>query len=152
MSTTVSISGEDRIVAIGVANGEDDYLLWQARSSNSDEIHFEWNDQSNGGYDQVRELTIMPDGMHIVLNDGQLHHFYFNGLSADKYQRLVAALGTLHEGKQDISEVLDCRSGILASQSLNHSIYVACLTETQGHGEWIGTTRKPRSFDDCSRV
>jgi len=92
VTTEISVSIEDGLTIIGASNNEAEYCLWQIEKGDENNIYFEFDDQVNGGYNPIKECTIMRDGMHFVLSTDKLHHFYFNSLPLDKYRELVSAL------------------------------------------------------------
>jgi hypothetical protein len=106
MASQISISTEEGLEIIALANGAEDYCLWQVEDDR-DEIYFEFDDQINGGHDLVRECTLMFDGMHIVLSSGQLYHFYFDAVSVDDYRKLVAFLENIYPKNVGILDVID---------------------------------------------
>lgn len=58
---------EDGVLTIGLLLSEEEYLLWQ-RSLEDDEsrdVYFEFNDQINGSYNCISEISIMRDGIHL---------------------------------------------------------------------------------------
>jgi hypothetical protein len=104
VTVTTSIIN-DGIYLVGAQNSSDDYLLWQ-KSINEDRVHFECYDQSNSGYDIVLECTLDKDGIHIVLKNQQMVHFYFVNCPTDHWENLVKGLKTIYKTHPDILEVL----------------------------------------------
>jgi hypothetical protein len=96
-------TGNTRI--IGAANSESEYVLWQYDLIEPDEIYFEFDDQSNGGYNIVRECHVGRDGCHIVLREGKLVHIYWNPPGHPDLKRFVSALRELYPSPAGILEV-----------------------------------------------
>lgn len=92
-------------VVLGFAN--DEYLMWQLELSEAvgseDGIYFEYNSQKNGGYDTVKECTISNDGIHLVLENGQLLHFYFTN-KFSQFSELKRGLNKIYRGQQNVLE------------------------------------------------
>ena len=98
MTTEISCDSQDGVFAVGAANGSTDYVMWQRTDGSIDasEIHFEWNDQSNGGYHLVSECAMDRDGIHLVLSDDQLVHFYFRELTKEQWDRFRDGLERMY--------------------------------------------------------
>ena len=96
---------EDDIHYIALGN-EKDYLLWQKNITEFEgDIYFEYEDQSKGGYNIVKEATIDRDGIHLVLRDESLVHYYFEK-EFDEYSLLKEALEKMYVQHRDILEFL----------------------------------------------
>ena len=96
MGTSIHISNEDGVTIIGASNGDSDYCLWQVSNDDKNSIYFEHEDQINGGYNIIVECSVMADGIHIVLANSQLYHFYFNDVSSEQYNSFVDALKVIY--------------------------------------------------------
>ena len=107
MATQLGISDQDGRICIGLSDAPNDYLMWQFIPQEQGQIYFEYDDQVNGGYDIATEITVMHDGIHILLASGKLIHFYFDGFSKSKYDDLVQALQRIYHQNQSVLEVLD---------------------------------------------
>ena len=103
--TTISNTVEDDVQLVGVYNDSTDYMLWQ-KSKDSDEIHFECDDQGNGGYDCIKECLVHRDGIHISLNDAKFIHFYFYSCSKESWEKFSAVLREIYKNKTHIIEIL----------------------------------------------
>ena len=104
MATEITTDSQDGALSVVAANESGDYVLWQRSDApvDSKEIHFEWDDQSNGGYDLVSECSIDRDGIHIVLSDNRLVHFYFHALSKKDWNRFREHLEKMYSGSLGI--------------------------------------------------
>ena len=98
MNTEFTNELNDGIYVVGASNGEEDYILWQQSENEPDQIHFEFNSQINSGYNILRECLIDNDGCHIVLNDGQLVHFYWHPPRHPKLEKFVEGLKKIYAG------------------------------------------------------
>jgi hypothetical protein len=106
MQTQFAFSHEEGVRLVGASNGDDDYLLWQQSDTDSDAVHFEYNDQTNSGYGIVRECSVDSDGCHIVLNDGKLLHFYWSPPWHKNLDRFVRELRLIYGLNGDFLEDL----------------------------------------------
>ena len=99
---------EDGILSLGVLLSESEYLLWQMEieGEDSNKIYFEFNDQINGGYNHITEISLMRDGIHIVKVDGALEHFYFD-VGFEDYDKLVRGLVRIYKERPEILDVID---------------------------------------------
>ena len=105
MPTEIANNVEDGIHVVGVQNDpEKDYLLWQ-RAKAEKSIHFEWNGQANSGYDIVKECSLDRDGIHIVLSNNKLVHFYFQKCSKEDWEILVDGLRNIYSNDSSILEI-----------------------------------------------
>jgi len=104
MNTKISNMLENGIHIVGAYNTEEDYVLWQ-KSENEHEINFEWNSQSNSGYDIVKECTLDRDGMHIVLKDSKMLHFYFSNCLYLEWKKLSDGLQKIYISDSDIIDI-----------------------------------------------
>ena len=95
MSTDITVQRYEGVYLIAVQNSVTDYLKWQ-RDMEKSSIYFEWEAQENSGYDVVMECTLDRDGIHIVLHDGLLVHFYFYGVPKSQWDNLVQGLKDLY--------------------------------------------------------
>ena len=107
MSTKISIANEQGRLKVMVSD-EDGYCLWRGACKTDNRVYFEWDGPKNNGYNHVTQIMVMYDGMHIVLKDDQLVHFYFNKLPLEKYRQLVMALRSIYPSPSSkILEILD---------------------------------------------
>lgn len=98
---------ENDVLTVAVQGWDDGYVLWQkglAKEVGSDDgIYFEYDDQINGGYNNVKECTVTSDGIHFVLTNNELAHFYFiKGF--DKFAELKAGLEKIYLGNEHVLE------------------------------------------------
>ena len=103
MTTSFSLSEEP--VGVAAENGVSSYILWR-RESASGSIYFEFDDPKNGGYDNVRECTVDQDGCHLVLDSGELVHFYWNPQRHPQLPEFISALRRIYFGHPDLLEIL----------------------------------------------
>lgn len=99
---------DDDVLTVSLKFSNGGYLLWQ-KSINIDatsEIYFEYNDQINGGYDSLREISIMRDGLHIVKSDRTLEHFYFEKPFSD-YSKFVSGVEKIYDKTPSILDIID---------------------------------------------
>jgi hypothetical protein len=103
------VNKENDVLIVGVQNGTGDYIMWQrglkAETGSNDGIYFEYTDQRNGDYDIVAECTVTNDGIHIVLSNGELVHFYFPP-GFDKFKDLQIGLERIYSDKRDVLEFI----------------------------------------------
>ena len=95
----------DDVLIVGVTDLADSYFLWQRGltedTGSEDGIHFEFDDQINGGYDIVKVCIVTTDGIHVELTDGKRVQFYFpNGF--DKFEKLEAGLSKIYSDNLSI--------------------------------------------------
>jgi hypothetical protein len=103
-----SESLESGVLVIELQISNDEYLLWQISpdEENNADVYFEFNDQLNGGYNNIKEVCLMRDGIHMVMADDRLEHFYFDKKFND-YTRLVSGLKKVYRNNRSILEVID---------------------------------------------
>lgn len=106
MQTKTIRTKEDGVLLVGASNNENEYVLWQKRE-NDNSVHFEWDDQINSGTDIVDECTIDKDGMHMVLKDQRLIHFYFNDCSSQSWKELIEGLEEIYKSAPKILDIID---------------------------------------------
>ena len=106
MATEINGESKDGSHIVGASNGPEDYFLWQKdeKFSGKDEVYFEWNDQSNGGCNLISECSINRDGIHVVLSDAQLVHFYFCDLAREQWEALREHLETMYSRNSTVLE------------------------------------------------
>jgi hypothetical protein len=96
---------EDDILTVVVQGYDNNYLLWQrgltTEAGSNNGIYFEDNEQIHNGYNQVKECTITPDGIHIVLFKNQLIHFYF-AKGFNQFTELQTSLEKIYQGNEDV--------------------------------------------------
>ncbi|MBN2295375.1 MAG: hypothetical protein JXM70_23290 [Pirellulales bacterium] len=108
MRTEFVTSRQDGTLIVGASNGKDDYILWQRSEHERDHIYFEFRDQFNSGYNIVEECTIDNDGCHIVLNNGDMVHFYWQPPRHTNLEDFVSELTSLYG--ENASMIDDSRS------------------------------------------
>jgi hypothetical protein len=107
VNTQIAITTENNVTTVGVTDESEEYLMWQIEEGDEQNIHFEYNDQINSGYNNIKEITLMLDGIHLEMSTGELVHFYFNNLSKSEYLRFVSALEGIYSSNPEILEVID---------------------------------------------
>jgi hypothetical protein len=98
---------ENNVLIVAVQDSAGGYFIWQKgltkEVGSEDGVYFEFDDQVNGGYDIVKECTIDTDGIHVVLSNGRLAHFYFPK-EFKKYSELKNGLLKVYEGLEHLLE------------------------------------------------
>jgi len=98
---------ENDVLTVAVQGWGGGYVMWQRglteEVGSEDGIYFEYDDQKNGGYNNVQECTVTSDGIHIVLTNGQLAHFYFSK-GFNKYSELKTGLNNIYQGNKHVLE------------------------------------------------
>ena len=98
---------DNDVLTVAVQGWDEGYVLWQRALTkevgSENGIYFECDDQLNGGYNTVKECTVTSDGIHIVLTNDELVHFYFtNGF--DKFAELKSGLEKIYQGQDHVLE------------------------------------------------
>ena len=103
-----SESVENDVLVIRLQVSDNEYLLWQLSLDDEDVagVYFEFNDQLNGGYSNVKEICLMRDGIHFVMADDRLEHFYFKK-KFDNYTQLVAGLTKIYKNSPSVLEIIE---------------------------------------------
>jgi hypothetical protein len=98
---------ENDVMIVSVLGADGSYFMWQKGLTEDvgleDGIYFEFNDQINGRHNQVKECTVTNDGIHVVLSNGALEHFYFPP-NFNKLQELRAGLNKMYSDQGGIVE------------------------------------------------
>jgi hypothetical protein len=98
---------ENDVLVVSLLGADGSYFMWQKglteEVGSNDGIYFEFNDQTNGRHNQVKECTVMNDGIHVVLSNGNLEHFYFPP-NFDRLQELQAGLNKIYAEQDGIVE------------------------------------------------
>ncbi|MCX2778970.1 hypothetical protein [Microbulbifer thermotolerans] len=98
---------EDDVLTVAVQRWDNGYMLWQRgltkEAGSDDGVYFEYDDQTNGGYNNVKECTVTTDGIHVVLANNELAHFYFNK-GFDKFAELKSGLEKIYQGNEHVLE------------------------------------------------
>ncbi|MBU1220547.1 hypothetical protein KKF34_02850 [Myxococcota bacterium] len=99
---------EDGILIVLLKISDDQYLLWQSSTLEVDnsEVYFEFNDQLSGGYNNIKEITLMRDGIHLVMKNNCLEHFYFDK-KFDDYSALASGLKKIYKNNLKNLDILD---------------------------------------------
>ncbi len=106
MKTQTSVLEDDDLLIVRFYNGDEDYCLWQVEKNNESKIYFEFDDQKNGGYNIVKECSIMYDGIHLVLNTNELFYFYINNLSKKDYLLAKSSMENIYSKTSSILEII----------------------------------------------
>ena len=104
MTTVITNNFEENTHIVGVQNSASDYMLWQ-KSTADNNVHFEWDSQTNSGYNIVKECTVDKDGVHIVLKNTQLVHFYFLKCLDEEWLEFTNGLKKLYEKYPSILDI-----------------------------------------------
>lgn len=98
---------ENDVLVVVVQGEGGGYFMWQKGLTNEvasdDGIYFEFNDQINGSFNQVKECTVTNDGIHVILSNGNSEHFYFPP-NFDKLEELQVGLNKIYTGRGGIVE------------------------------------------------
>jgi len=98
---------ENDVLVVSVVDSDGSCFIWQKglteEVGSDDGIYFEFDDQINGRHNHVKECTVTNDGIHVVLANGNLEHFYFPP-NFDKFQELLAGLNKIYAEHGDIVE------------------------------------------------
>lgn len=93
------------VVAVLAADGG--YFMWQKGISDDadsqDGIHFEFDGQENGGYNQVRRCTVTRDGIDVVLSDDRLECLCFPP-GFDRFNELKDGLNRMYAAQERVLE------------------------------------------------
>ncbi len=96
---------EDDVLTVAVQGWDNGYVLWQRGLSkevgSGDGVYFEYDDQINGGYSNVKECTVASDGIRVVLTNNELAHFYFDE-GFDKFAELKVGLEKIYQGNEHV--------------------------------------------------
>ncbi|MDR7016524.1 hypothetical protein [Acinetobacter sp. 3657] len=103
-----SESVENRVLTVSMFLSDSEYLLWRKELDGKEcsKVYFEFNNQSNGGYNHIAEISLMRDGIHLVKSDYTLEHFYFD-ISFKDYNKLVRALIQIYSHNPEVIDVID---------------------------------------------
>jgi hypothetical protein len=107
VTTIFSNQWEGGVHRVGASDDSGEYVLWQVESEDQSRVYFEYDDQSNGGYDNVTQVVVMRDGIHVVLTLGKMVHYYFSmskELNAS-YENFVQGLKEVYRTTPAILEV-----------------------------------------------
>ena len=106
MPTQITNCIENGVLYVAASNSDSEYMIWQNELESGD-VHFEYNNQINGDYNNIVKSTVMKDGIHIVLKNGETAHFYFIGLDDEQYKILLTGLKNIHKNNMEILEIQD---------------------------------------------
>lgn len=98
---------ENDVLVVAVQGKDGGYFMWQKgltkEVGSDDGIYFEFNDQINGSFNQVKECTVTNDGIHVILSNGNSEHVYFPP-NFDKLEELQVGLNKIYAEQGDIVE------------------------------------------------
>lgn len=104
MPTQVIQTSDEVSFSLTLQNDPTDRFFWLQDKLNGI-VYFEASDPKTDGDSLVKECTILRDGVHIMLYSGEIHSFYFDGLSLRAYLDVVNALRKLYSVQ--VLEVFD---------------------------------------------
>lgn len=110
METVFAFPSSEDVQLLGASNGDAEYILWQYTDERNEPVYFEWDDQANGGYDNVLECTVDMDGCHIAIRAGHIVHFYWNPPRHRDLKRFVDGLRAIYGKTTNTLEVHDYRN------------------------------------------
>ncbi|WP_431686129.1 hypothetical protein [Hahella sp. NBU794] len=101
------VTVESDVLIVAVEGWGDGYILWQRglteEAGFGNGIYFECDNQFIGGFNCVKECLVTNDGIHVVLTNGELAHFYFiKGFN--KFKELKSGLLQIYQGSEYILE------------------------------------------------
>ncbi|MDX1564197.1 MAG: hypothetical protein R3236_02270 [Phycisphaeraceae bacterium] len=105
MATQVVHEVADGVCRVGAMNGPGDYVLWQAVEGATRNIHFEFNDRANGGYDIVLRCEIDFDAVKITLADHRVIEFRIKGLDNPVWVDWVNGLESIYPSGSGVLSV-----------------------------------------------
>jgi hypothetical protein len=109
MPTQIANQVEDEILLVGATNGPESYILWQMGLDEPEEIHFEYDDQINGNYDNVESVRITKECVRVQLSGDQeqeIVEFPLKEVAEIEFNKLVAGLREVYRNRDDILEVM----------------------------------------------
>jgi len=92
MSTEVTVSHEVDVLMVSAFNSPTSYLFWQCDTDEESEIFFEYNDESNGSFNNIVECFVNEIGIQIVTKSEGNIEFQFSNLTSKAQARLLAGL------------------------------------------------------------
>ena len=108
MNTVICNVVDNGILLVGAQNSETEYMLWQLDIDGANELHYEYNSQINGGYDQLTNVTVTPEGIHVVLNNKNICRLSFRGITKTELNKLINGLELIYERRSDILHIDNC--------------------------------------------
>jgi hypothetical protein len=90
---------ENDVLVVSVLAADGSYFMWQKglteEVGSDDGIYFEFNDQINGGHNQLTECRVTNESIHVVFAGGKLEDLNFPP-SFDKHKELKASLNKIY--------------------------------------------------------
>jgi hypothetical protein len=109
MPTQIANQVEDDILLVGASNGPESYILWQVGLDEPEEIHFEYDDQINGNYDNVDSVRITKEYVRVQLSGDQdqaVVEFPLEDVAEVDFHKLLAGLREVYRDRDDVLEVM----------------------------------------------
>jgi hypothetical protein len=101
MSTEIKVSHEVDVLMVSAFNSPTSYLFWQCDTDEVSEVFFEYNDESNGGFNNITECLVNEVGIQISTKSSEKIDFQFSKLTSKGQARLLAGLKDIFA--QDLS-------------------------------------------------
>ncbi len=92
---------ENDVLIVSIMDSRGSYFMWQRGLTKEVGVYFEFNDQINGDYDIVKECKVTNDGIHVVLANGNLKHFYFPS-DFNKFNELKTGLSKIYVAESHV--------------------------------------------------
>lgn len=105
MGTQIANEWNDEVLLVGASNGPEAYLLWQFGGDEPDTVHFEYDDQMNGNYDNVEKVVIARGRVCVHLIDGTMIELPLMDVSEAQRSKLIAGLREVYQTQNGILEV-----------------------------------------------
>ena len=100
--TEFSDEVSDGCRTVAASNGPDEYILWLCDADGS--VYFEWDDQSNSGYDTVSKVVIDAERCHLVLGERVLS-FNWRSIQEPELGKFASALQELYQETPQVVSV-----------------------------------------------
>lgn len=98
---------ENDVLVVAVQGADGRYFMWQKgltkEAGSDDGVYFEFNDQINGSFNQVKKCTVTNEGIHVMLSNGNSERFRFLP-NFNKLEELQVGLKKIYAEQGDIVE------------------------------------------------
>jgi hypothetical protein len=107
MTTQFTNRSDGSTLILGASNDALGYVVWRFDDREPSKIYFEYDGQTNGAFNNIEELTVMHDGIHIILKSSNMLHFYFNLEGPSEYEHFVSGLQIIYKDSPNILDIID---------------------------------------------
>jgi hypothetical protein len=107
MTTQFTHRSDGNTLIIGASNSALEYIVWRFDDEEPSAIYFEYDGEDSGEFNNIEEVTVMHDGIHIVLKSSDLLHFYFNLAEHSEYEHFVSGLQMIYKDSPNILDIID---------------------------------------------